>query len=44
MVEMLALKKDSEQGDARAQHNIDDQELNEAFENLYLDEENVLRD
>ena len=44
MVEMLALKTDSEQGYASAQHNIDDQELNEAFENLYLDEENVSRD
>ena len=40
----MALKKDSEQGDARAQYNVDDQKLNEAFENLYLDEENVSRD
>ena len=44
MVEMLALVKDREQEDARAQHNIDDQELHEAFENLYLDEENVPTD
>ena len=44
MVEMLALVKDWEQGDARAQYNVDNQELNEAFENLYLDEENVPRD
>ena len=41
---MLALVKDWEHGDARAQYNVDDQELNEAFENLYLDDENVPRD
>ena len=38
MVEMLALVKDWEQGDARLQHAIEDEELEDSFENLYLDE------
>ena len=38
MVEMLALVKDWEQADSRAQHNIEDPELEDCFENLYLDD------
>ena len=38
MVEMLALVKDWEQGDARLQHAIEDEKLEDSFENLYLDE------
>ncbi|XP_072146421.1 aspartic proteinase nepenthesin-2-like [Setaria viridis] len=38
MVEILALIKDWEQGDARLQHTIDDTELEESFEDLYLDD------
>lgn len=38
MVEILALIKDWEQGDARLQHTVDDTELEESFEDLYLDE------
>jgi hypothetical protein len=37
MVEMLTLVKDWEQADARLQHDIEDPELEDAFENLYLD-------
>ncbi|CAO2201317.1 unnamed protein product [Urochloa humidicola] len=37
MVEMLSLVKDWEQADARLQHDIEDPELEDAFENLYLD-------
>jgi hypothetical protein len=36
-VEMLALVKDWEMADARLQHDIEDSELEDAFENLYLD-------
>ena len=38
MVEMLALVKDWEQGDARLQHAIEDEKHEGTFENLYLDE------
>jgi len=38
MVDMLALVKDWELGDARLQHTVEDQELKDSFENLYLDE------
>ena len=41
VVEMLALIKDWEQADARLQHLIEDEELEESFENLYLDAESV---
>jgi hypothetical protein len=37
MVEMLTLVKDWEQADARLQHDIEDPELEDSFENLYLD-------
>ena len=37
MVEMLALVKDWEQANSRAQHNIEDPELEDCFKNLYLD-------
>jgi hypothetical protein len=37
MVEMLTLVKDWEKADARLQHDIEDPELEDAFENLYLD-------
>ena len=40
MVEMLALLKDWEQGDARMQHTVEDKELEAAFEDLVLDDEN----
>ena len=40
MVEMLALLKDWEQGDARRQHTVEDKELEAAFEDLGLDDEN----
>jgi hypothetical protein len=39
MVEMLLCMKDWELGDARAQHSVQDKELEAAFEGLYLDEE-----
>ncbi|CAO2199873.1 unnamed protein product [Urochloa humidicola] len=39
MVEMLALVKDWEQGDSRTQHEMEDKELEDAFENLYLDDD-----
>jgi hypothetical protein len=39
MVEMLLYMKDWELGDARAQHSVQDKELEAAFEGLYLDEE-----
>uniref|UniRef100_A0A0A9AYP6 Uncharacterized protein n=1 Tax=Arundo donax TaxID=35708 RepID=A0A0A9AYP6_ARUDO len=39
MVEMLALLKDWDQGKARAQHNIENKELEDSFDNLYLDGE-----
>ena len=38
-VEMLALIKDWELGETRQQHAVDNPELEEAFENLYLHEE-----
>jgi hypothetical protein len=37
MVEMPTLVKDWEQADARLQHDIEHPELEDAFENLYLD-------
>jgi len=37
MVEMLTCIKDWEAAEARMQHNVEDQELEEAFEELYLD-------
>jgi hypothetical protein len=36
-VKMLACIKDWELGDRRLQHSVDNQEMTEAFENLYLD-------
>jgi len=41
MVEMLSLVKDWEQADTKTQHTMENVELVEAFENLYLDDENV---
>ena len=41
ILEMLALIKDWEQGDARLQYAIKDQELEKSFANLYLDVESV---
>ena len=40
MVEMLALLKDWEQGDARMQHTVEDKELEAAFQDLFLDDDN----
>ncbi|WVZ54333.1 hypothetical protein U9M48_005145 [Paspalum notatum var. saurae] len=39
MVEKLTCIKDWEEGDARAQHSVEDKELEDAFAELYLDEE-----
>jgi len=36
-VEMLSCIKDWEAGDARAQHFVEDKELEAAFDDLYLD-------
>jgi hypothetical protein len=41
MVEMLALVKDWELGDARLQHAVEDQELEDFLQNLFLDEESI---
>jgi hypothetical protein len=41
MVEMLALVKDWELGDARLRHAVEDQEREDSFQNLFLDEEYV---
>ena len=38
-VEMLACVKDWELGESRLQHTIDNQELEDSFKNLYLDED-----
>jgi hypothetical protein len=38
MVEMLLCMKDWELGEARGQHCTQDQELEDAFEGLYLDD------
>lgn len=40
MVEMLALPKDWEQGDAWMQHTVEDKELEAAFQDLFLDDDN----
>jgi hypothetical protein len=37
MVEMLTCIKDWETAEARMQHNVEDKELKEAFQELYLD-------
>ena len=37
MVEMLTLIKDWEAAEARLQQNVEDKELEQAFEELYLD-------
>ena len=37
MVEMLTCIKDCEAAEASLQHNVEDKELEEAFEELYLD-------
>ena len=37
MVEMLTCIKDLEAAEAKLQHQVEDKELEEAFENLYLD-------
>jgi hypothetical protein len=41
MVEMLSLVKDWEQANTKTQHIMENAELVESFENLYLDDENV---
>ena len=38
-VEMLACIKDWELGEIRLQHAVDNQELEDSFKNLYLDED-----
>ena len=38
-VEMLACIKDWELGESRVQHVVDNQELDDSFKNLYLDED-----
>jgi hypothetical protein len=38
-VEMLACIKDWKLGDRRLQHAVDNQELEDSFKNLYLDED-----
>ena len=40
-VEMLACIKDWELGESRLQHTIDNQELENSFKNLYLDDDAV---
>jgi hypothetical protein len=37
-VERLSLTKDQEQADARQQHNIENKELEEMMENMFLDD------
>ena len=37
MVEILLTVKDWEQADSRTQHSVENPELSEVFENLYLD-------
>jgi len=44
MVKMLTLVKDRELVDARLQPAMEDQELEDSFQNLYLDEESIWRD
>ena len=39
IVEMLAYIKDWELGESRLQHAVDNQELEDSFKNLYLDED-----
>jgi hypothetical protein len=41
IVEMLSCIKDWEAGEARAQHSVEDKELEASFEDLYLDGSNV---
>ena len=38
-MEMLAYIKDWELGESRLQHAVDNQELEDSFKNLYLDED-----
>ena len=38
-VEMLACIKDWELGESRLQHTVDNQELEDSFKNLYLDDD-----
>ena len=38
-VEMLTCLKDWELGEKREQHAVDNQELEDSFQNLYLDED-----
>jgi len=40
-VEMLSCVKDWEAGDARAQHSVEDKELEATFDEMYLDGQNV---
>ena len=40
-MEMLSCIKDWEAGDARAQHFVEDKELEAAFDEMYLDGQNV---
>ena len=40
-VEMLSCIKDWEAGDARAQHSVEDKDLEDAFDEMYLDGQNV---
>ena len=44
MVKMLTLVKDRELVDARLQPAMEDQELEDSFQNLYLDEESIWHD
>jgi hypothetical protein len=37
VIEILTCIKDSEDAEARMQHLVDDKELEESFEDLYLD-------
>uniref|UniRef100_A0A0A9AXH3 HAT C-terminal dimerisation domain-containing protein n=1 Tax=Arundo donax TaxID=35708 RepID=A0A0A9AXH3_ARUDO len=39
MVEMLACLKDWEQGEARAQHNVEDKDLEDSFAELFLNDD-----
>ena len=39
IVEMLTCLKDWELGEKREQHAVDNQELEDSFQNLYLDED-----
>ena len=40
-VEMLSCIKDWEAGEARAQHTVEDKDLEDTFDEMYLDGQNV---